>query len=122
MRMNSTGSTGDDEPDVAIMTKEEVDAELKRRGIDVGPAWAKVKAALSWARVKEAIELHTNPKPKPKTIFQLVGEYANAVGRYGPESEQVRQFRVDHADDSLLMDYADALDRLKRRFSETQGG
>lgn len=32
------------------MTIEEVDAELARRGIDITPAWAKVKAALEKAR------------------------------------------------------------------------
>ena len=49
-----------------------------------------------------------------KTICQLVGKYSNAVGRFGPDSEQVRQFRVAHADNAELMEYADALDRIKR--------
>jgi hypothetical protein len=54
---------------------------------------------------------------KPKTIFQLVGEYANAVGRHGPDSDEVRRFRADHADNEELLAYADALDRIKRHFS-----
>lgn len=54
------------------------------------------------------------PKTIEKTIYQLVGEYSNAVGRFGPASEQVRQFRVAHADNAELMEYADALDRIKR--------
>ena len=63
MADETVGSTGDDEPDIATMSDEEVDAELKRRGIDVGPAWAKVKAALHWEKVRRALELHANPRP-----------------------------------------------------------
>lgn len=49
-----------------------------------------------------------------KTISQLVGEYSNAVGRFGPDSEQVRQFRAAHASNTEILEYADALDRIKR--------
>lgn len=49
-----------------------------------------------------------------KTIYQLVGEYANAVGRHGPDSDQVRRFRTRHASNAELMEYADSLDRIKR--------
>jgi hypothetical protein len=49
-----------------------------------------------------------------KVTVQLVAEYANVVGRYGPDSDQVREFRKDHAANTELMEYADALDRIKR--------
>ena len=49
-----------------------------------------------------------------KTIVQLVAEYSNAVGRYGPDSEQVRRIRAAHADNAEFLQYADALDRVKR--------
>lgn len=50
-----------------------------------------------------------------KTIVQLVVTYSNAVGRYGPDSDQVRRIRAEHADNQEFLDYADALDRIKRR-------
>lgn len=49
-----------------------------------------------------------------KTIVQLVAEYSNAVGRYGPDSNQVRQIRDAHAENKEFLGYADALDRVKR--------
>lgn len=49
-----------------------------------------------------------------KTIQQIVIEYCNAVGRYGPDSEKVRRIRAAHADNLEFLDYADALDRIKR--------
>lgn len=49
-----------------------------------------------------------------KTIVQLVAAYSNVVGRYGPDSEQVRRIRADHADNGEFLEYADALDRIKR--------
>jgi dUTPase len=50
-----------------------------------------------------------------QTIYQLIGEYSNAVGRYGPDSDQVRQIRAIHVDNKEFLEYADALDRIKRR-------
>lgn len=49
-----------------------------------------------------------------KTIVQLIAEYANAVGRYGPDTDPVRQLRAEHADNAEFLEYADALDRIKR--------
>lgn len=49
-----------------------------------------------------------------KTIAQLVAEYSNAVGRYGPDSEQARRVRAAHADNEEFLQYAAALDRVKR--------
>ena len=50
-----------------------------------------------------------------KTIAQLVVSYSNAVGRYGPDSDQVRRLREANADNREFLDYADALDRIKRQ-------
>ncbi len=50
-----------------------------------------------------------------KTIVQLVVSYSNAVGRYGPDSQQVKLIREAHPDNQEFLDYADALDRIKRR-------
>ena len=63
-----------------------------------------------------------DPTPRPEkaysataaTLPQLVAKYSNAVGRYGPDSEQAKQVRADHADDAEFLQYADALDRVKR--------
>ena len=49
-----------------------------------------------------------------KTIFQLVAEYSDAVGRFGPDSPEVWQIRSLHADNAEFLGYADALDRIKR--------
>jgi hypothetical protein len=51
-----------------------------------------------------------------KTPFEYIGEYSNAVGRYGPDSEQTQQLRALHADNTELIAYFDSLDRLKRHF------
>lgn len=51
------------------------------------------------------------------TIFQLVGQYANAVGKYGPDSEQTKKIRENNKDNKEFLNYADALDRIKRRLS-----
>lgn len=48
------------------------------------------------------------------TIAQLVAEYSNAVGRYGPSSPEVLRIREAYADNAEFLDYADALDRIKR--------
>jgi hypothetical protein len=45
---------------------------------------------------------------------KIVAEYANLVGRFGPDSEEVKDLRALHAADREFLDYADALDRMKR--------
>jgi regulator of replication initiation timing len=69
----------------------------------MGPGEAKVGEAMS------------------KTMSQLVGEYSNTINRHGPDSEQAKQFREDHADNKELIDYADALDRIKLHFEGKRG-
>ena len=49
-----------------------------------------------------------------KTIFQLVGEYANALGKYGPGSRETRMIREFNADNEEFLGYADGLDSVKR--------
>lgn len=49
-----------------------------------------------------------------KTIPQLVGKYCNVLGRYGPESGPVQQFRIIHGENAELMKLCDSLDRIKR--------
>jgi hypothetical protein len=49
-----------------------------------------------------------------KTIVQLVAAYSNAVGRFGPDSEQAQQIRAAYADNAEFLQYADALDCVKR--------
>jgi hypothetical protein len=53
-------------------------------------------------------------KDYSRDLAQLVGRYANAVGRYGPDSHEAHQIRTTHADNVAFLDYADALDRVKR--------
>jgi hypothetical protein len=53
-------------------------------------------------------------KVMQETIFQLVAKYSNAVGRYGPDSDQVRRIRAAHPKNAEFLEYADALDRIKR--------
>lgn len=74
--------------------------------------------------MRSAIDPHTGnyrrntgwnmPKTIEKTFVQLVAEYANAVGKFGPESEQVLRLRAIHAHDLEFLDYANSLDRIKR--------
>jgi hypothetical protein len=49
-----------------------------------------------------------------ETLPQLVGEYANTVGKHGVDSEQARRFRKLHETNKELLDYCDSLDRIKR--------
>ena len=53
-------------------------------------------------------------KVTAKTIYQLVGEYANALGLYGPDSPEARQLKEANAGNQEFLEYADALDRVKR--------
>lgn len=47
-------------------------------------------------------------------LMRMTSIYANAVGRYGPDSEQAREVRSRYADVPDFADLADALDRIKR--------
>jgi hypothetical protein len=47
-------------------------------------------------------------------LVSLVATYANALGRYGPDDPKVRQMRQDNAGHLAFLDYADALDKVKR--------
>ena len=51
---------------------------------------------------------------KTVPMWKIVAAYSNAVGRYGPDSDQAREIRKSNADNSMFMDYADALDAIKR--------
>jgi hypothetical protein len=53
--------------------------------------------------------------PEIPSIFKRVGEYANAVGRYGPDSLQAHAVRRKYSFDREFIDYADGLDRVKQR-------
>lgn len=53
-------------------------------------------------------------KVDSKTILQLVGQYSDALGRFGPDSLEVRRLREANADNREFLEYADALDRVKR--------
>lgn len=59
----------------------------------------------------------TDSDPQP-TIYNLVGQYANVVGKFGPDSPEVQKFRAAHADNKELMDYTESLDRMKRGFQK----
>jgi hypothetical protein len=73
--------------------------------------WSKVRAAkAAGVRMSERRELPA-----------LVAEYSNAVGRHGPDSAEARAFRQGHADDKELLDYCDALDRIKRHLGDGPG-
>jgi hypothetical protein len=48
------------------------------------------------------------------TLLKLISVYADAVGRYGPDSDEVHRLRDWHADNAEFLNYADALDRIKR--------
>ena len=56
----------------------------------------------------------TKTKTKTKTLGKLVGEYSNALGRYGPDSDATNKIRRENAENREFQDYADALDRVKR--------
>lgn len=47
-------------------------------------------------------------------MVSLVATYADALGRHGPDSPQVRTIRDLNAANAEFLDYADALDRVKR--------
>lgn len=49
----------------------------------------------------------------PPAMHKAVGEYANALGPNGPDSEQTRAVREKHAGLEGFAEYADALDRVK---------
>lgn len=52
-------------------------------------------------------------KTTTKTIYELVGEYSSAVGRYGPGSQQTTAIRVANSENAEFIELADALDRIK---------
>lgn len=54
--------------------------------------------------------------PTDWPLWRRVAEYANAVGRYGPDSEQAREVLGRHADAAEFLELADAVDCLKRAF------
>lgn len=54
------------------------------------------------------------PKDENNAIFKLVGEYSDALGRFGPDSAEVQRLREAHADNQEFLEYANALDRVKR--------
>jgi hypothetical protein len=47
-------------------------------------------------------------------LVPIIAQYANIVGRHGPDSDEAREFRDCHLSDEEFRDYADALDRIKR--------
>lgn len=49
-----------------------------------------------------------------KPISKLVGEYSNAVSRYGLNSDQARRIRDANQSNREFITYANALDRLKK--------
>jgi len=53
-------------------------------------------------------------KTSDKAMHRLVSEYSNAVGANGPGSPQALAIREAHADDREFLEYANALDRIKR--------
>jgi hypothetical protein len=53
----------------------------------------------------------------PKLV-EMVVAYSNAVGKFGPGSDQARQVRLRYAGQPEFSEYADALDRIK----QTLGG
>lgn len=48
-----------------------------------------------------------------ETIMVRVAEYANTVGRYGPDSEEARRVRKAYIHDDEFLEYVAALDRVK---------
>jgi hypothetical protein len=49
------------------------------------------------------------------TIEEFIFLYANAIARHGLDSEQTRKLRIIHAGNAEFIEYADTLDRVKRR-------
>ena len=47
-------------------------------------------------------------------LVKIVSEYSDAVGRYGPDSAQAQAIRQANAGDAVFLEYAEALDRVKR--------
>jgi uncharacterized protein (DUF4213/DUF364 family) len=47
-------------------------------------------------------------------IDTLVEQYANAVGRYGPDSPQALSIRQENAENEEFLKFADSMDRIKR--------
>lgn len=81
----------------------------------------RLRAELDAARAKPTVEVDRDAaETKQKPLHAIVAEYSNAVGRYGPDSEQVREVRAKYADIVDFLDYADALDRIKRHLGNTK--
>jgi len=59
---------------------------------------------------------------KGKPIFQLVGEYCNALGRHGPDSEQARAVLEANVGNAEFLECAGALNRIKRGLDRESNG
>lgn len=65
--------------------------------------------AAGWeAKYRERLDL------SPLT-WEQVSRYSNAVGRHGPGSPEAEAVRADYPGDAAFGEFADSLDRLKRR-------
>jgi hypothetical protein len=58
------------------------------------------------------IELSEDSFDEP--LVQLVAKYANAVGRYGPNSNETNHIRKANVDNTRFLELADSLDRIKK--------
>lgn len=52
-------------------------------------------------------------------LFPMIGEYSNALGRYGPDSPEVASIREKYSDNDQFLKLASGLDRIKRHFDKT---
>lgn len=50
----------------------------------------------------------------PGKLDRLVEEYANVVGRFGPDSPQALKIRTENATNAEFLKFAQSIDRLKR--------
>ena len=48
------------------------------------------------------------------TKYSLYTQYSTVVGRSGPASDEAHQLRREHVDDREFVEYANAIDALKR--------